>query len=102
MSLKSISLIAAASIAAFATIAHAQQEGAAEERPLSRAEVIADMQVWNEAGVPPMLQHRDGPRHPEFLAAFAKYRQLRTDPAFEKRVDAIARERGELLKTAAK
>jgi Domain of unknown function (DUF4148) len=98
--LKTTALVAAAAIAAFGTLARADDAAPATERPLTRAEVIADMQVWNEAGVPGMLQHRDGPQHRDFLAAFAKYEQMRAAPEFAQRVAAIARERGERLEVA--
>jgi hypothetical protein len=100
--LKTTTLIAAASIAAFATLAQANEGSAAPaERPLTRAEVIADMQVWNESGAAGTLKYRDDARHLEFLAAFAKYQQMRAAPEFAQRVAAVAREIGERVDTAA-
>lgn len=99
-SLKTTTLIAAASIAAFASLSQAQENAAPAVPQLTRAEVIADMQIWAESGAAANLKHREDARHPEFVAALAKYEQMRAAPEFAKRVAAIAQERGELVQTA--
>jgi hypothetical protein len=100
-SLNTITLIVAASIAAFATLSQAQENEAPVLPQLTRAEVIADMQIWSESGAAANLKHRDDARHSDFVAALAKYEQMRAAPEFAKRVAAIAQQRGERVQTAA-
>lgn len=95
---KTTSLIAALSILSFASLVQAQDEA---PPTISRAEVIADMQIWIESGAAGTMKYRDDARHPEFVAAVAKYEQMRASPDFAKRVAVIAAERGEQVQLVA-
>jgi hypothetical protein len=56
---------------------------AAAERALSRAEVLADLQVWHESGMA-ALHGGDEPAifHPNYQATVQRYAALRESPAF--------------------
>ncbi|MDO9074565.1 MAG: hypothetical protein Q7U73_14985 [Rubrivivax sp.] len=82
----------------------AEGDGAAAERPLSRAEVLADLQIWRESGLEALQEGEESavytPRHD---AALARYAALRASPAFGALVQRIAQQRGErVLMSAAK
>jgi hypothetical protein len=63
---------------------------------LTRAEVIADLQVWRESGLA-NLEHGDGAPFTslQYEQARARYAQLRAAPRFAALVEQIAHARGE-------
>lgn len=72
--------------------------------PVSRAEVLADLQIWRESGLEALQEGEESavytPRHD---AALARYTALRASPSFAALVQRIAQQRGErVLMTAAK
>ena len=76
---------------------------AAEAEPvsLSRAEVLADLQIWQQSG---MFDLHVG-EEPAFFksgydAASARYAAMRTSPAFAALVGRIAQQRGEVMTIA--
>ncbi len=64
--------------------------------PLTRAEVLADLQIWRESGLEALQEGEESavytPRHD---AALARYTALRTAPSFSVLVQRIAQQRGE-------
>jgi hypothetical protein len=72
-----------------------QAQDAATEAPLSRAEVLANMQIWRESGSADLQSSESAsdPTRPEYIAAMARYRALRASPEFAQRVARIERER---------
>lgn len=82
----------------------ADGSGAGAEAPLSRAEVLADLQIWRESGLEALQEGEESavytPRHD---TAVARYTALRASPSFSVLVQRIAQQRGErVLMTAAK
>lgn len=77
-------------------------QSAAEPRALSRAEVQADLEIYQRSGLRAAeqddLQLIRGAR---YEAALARYQALRHSPEFEARVLAIAQRRGEARATTA-
>ena len=70
---------------------------------LARAEVLADLEVWQLAGMPAFVHgdNVDGNMvSAEYQAAFAKYQQMLHSPEFVQRVARIARQRGEHIDIA--
>ncbi len=70
--------------------------------PRSRAEVIADLEIYRRSG----LAALDGSESPDafsnaYIAAQARYQALRAAPAFKQLVARIARERGEVAEATA-
>jgi Domain of unknown function (DUF4148) len=100
-------LIAALALpVALGTAAWANEDSAlglpAPTSNLSRAEVLADLQIWRDAG---LAELQDGeqsavgtPRHD---AALARYATLRSSPDFAALVQRIALQRGEKVLIAA-
>jgi hypothetical protein len=76
----------------------------AAERPLSRAEVLADLQIWRESGLEALQNGEESAVcTPHYDAALARYAALRASPAFAALVQRIAQQRGEtVLVSAAK
>ena len=70
--------------------------------PVSRAQVIADLEVYRKSGLAE-LESRDEPAFygADYRAAQARYQALRESPAFAMRVAQLARQRGEMIATAA-
>jgi hypothetical protein len=68
----------------------------------SRAEVIADTQIYLASGLA-ALEWRNFVDHtsPSYRQARQRYEALRAAPDFQRRVQAIARERGESAVSAA-
>ncbi|MDY0746343.1 hypothetical protein SNE35_17660 [Paucibacter sp. R3-3] len=69
--------------------------------PTSRAEVIADLEIYRQSG----LAELDGRDEPpvygaDYQAAQARYQALHASPAFAMRVARIAQQRGEAVATA--
>jgi hypothetical protein len=73
---------------------------AVSEQPhtLSRAEVLADIQIWKESGLAE-LQRNDMPDaySAQYQRASAKYEALRKSPQFAELVQSIAAKRGEVV-----
>ncbi len=97
MNTKTIIAIVAASLVAGAAAAQDIGDGAGE-RPLTRAEVLADLEIYIQSGLRD-LDRQDGPHFGDaaYEAARAKYAALRRAPAFAARVQEIARQRGETV-----
>jgi hypothetical protein len=66
---------------------------------LSRAEVLADLQVWQRAGLQAFNRGEASPdtSSVEYRRAYARYAELRTSAEFAALVQSIARERGETV-----
>lgn len=71
--------------------------------PLSRAEVIADLVVWQQSGLGAMHAGDDTANvfGADYRAAQARYEALRRAPEFAQLVERIAREHGEPVHMAA-
>ena len=72
--------------------------------PLTRAEVLADLQVWRESGMA-ALEQKSSEAGPElygadYRKAQARYFALRNSPMFASRVHQIALERGDVMESA--
>jgi hypothetical protein len=73
----------------------------ADEAPalpsISRAEVLADLEIWRESGAASAQGNGESadPEAPAFRQAIARYHTLRAAPDFAVRVERIARQRGE-------
>ena len=87
------------------TGAMAQGAGGANpaDAPVSRAEVLADLQIWRESGL--AAEQQTGDRDPElfsdhYRAAEARYADMHASPSFAALVDRIARKRGEKVDIA--
>jgi Domain of unknown function (DUF4148) len=93
-----ISLLAFPLCASTAAIASEPNPAA----PLTRAEVIADLQVWQESGMSE-LSNGDEPAifHPHYDQTMTRYLAARSSPAFAALVHRIAQRRGEVLQIAA-
>ena len=65
-------------------------------KPRSRAELLAEIEIWQRAGLAE-LDRREAPDtfSQQYLAAVARYNAMRASPEFSSRVAALARERGE-------
>ena len=100
--LKTTSLLVATLCSAYVTAASAA-DAAAAAAPLTRAEVLADLEVWQLAGMPG-LARGDGDidlHIAEYMAAHTRYQQMVQSPDFAQRVTRIARKRGERVDVAA-
>jgi hypothetical protein len=75
-----------------------ESSAGAAAAPLSRAEVLADLQVWRESGLAE-LSGGEEPAifKPGYDACLARYLALRASPAFASLVQRIAQDRGEEL-----
>ena len=63
---------------------------------ISRAEVLADLEVWRESGAASAQGNGEAdPESAAFRQAVARYNTLRAAPEFAQRVERIARQRGE-------
>lgn len=99
MNTKLIIALLTTSLAAGAAGAHDNNtDDGAGARPLTRAEVIADLEIYVQSGLRD-LDMQDGSRFggPDEAAARARYEALRRAPAFAARVQEIARQRGEAV-----
>lgn len=99
MNTKLIIALLTTGLAAGAAVAHDIDDGAGvSARPLTRAEVIADLEIYVQSGLRD-LDMQDGSRFggPDEAAARARYEALRRAPAFAARVQEIARQRGEAV-----
>ena len=68
----------------------------------SRAEVLADVEIWRKSGLDEFERSDEGRYSdfdPRYLAAKAKYQELRSSPQFAERVQQIARKRGEVARS---
>lgn len=73
----------------------------AEAPGLTRAEVLADLQIWRDSGMADLHAGEE----PAFFksgydAASARYAAMRTSPAFAALVSRIAQQRGEVVTIA--
>ena len=69
----------------------------------SRAEVLADLEIWRKSGLAEFEGFGEGKYNnvdPRYLAAQAKYQELRSSPQFAERVQQIARKRGQVVDSA--
>ena len=90
---------AAPSVAAATPVVHESAPVfSAQPSTLSRAEVLADLQVWQASGLA-ALQHGDRPDvfSAEYQRASALYAALRKSPHFAVLVQSIATKRGEVV-----
>jgi hypothetical protein len=73
----------------------------ATEAPVSRAEVLADLQIWRESGLA-AAQTGDSsdPQSPQYVQSLARYNALRGSAMFTELVERIARQRSESGLTA--
>ncbi|TXI20364.1 MAG: DUF4148 domain-containing protein [Roseateles sp.] len=96
LSIAALALTAAASAQAHGAADTATSLAAYTPHTLSRAEVIADLEVYRRSGLA-ALDAQDSPNvyGSDYLQAQARYQALRHDPAFQARVAMLARERGE-------
>ncbi len=100
------SFITAALCATFAAASAAQAADGArpQDAPVptsmrTRAEVLAELEIWREAGLNTFVPHEaevDPFTSHAYQLALARYDALRVAPAFAQRVERIARERGEV------
>lgn len=78
------------------TLACATETADTAAAPVSRAEVLADLQIWRESGLQALQEGEESavytPRHD---AALARYAALRASPSFGALVHRIAQQRGE-------
>jgi hypothetical protein len=89
-------------ILATATSAAQAIDAAGEGEPLSRAQVLADLEVWKQSG---MAAFADGEASIDvhsaaYRTAQARYIALRSSPEFAQLVTRIARERGDEMQVA--
>jgi hypothetical protein len=90
---------AAPSVATSTSVVHESAPVfSAQPSTLSRAEVLADLQVWKASGLA-QLQHGDTPNvfSVEYQRASALYAALRKSPHFAVLVQTIAAKRGEVV-----
>lgn len=90
--------IATASLLCMAHSAQAQ----ASETPVSRAEVLADLHIWRQAGLHNLQGDAEDASRAEHIAAMARYRALRAAPEFAQLVARIERERADKRQVAAR
>ena len=66
---------------------------------LSRAEVLADLEIWRRSGLADLQRGEASPNtfSPQYREAHARYLAMRSSPEFAARVQSIARERGEIV-----
>lgn len=68
----------------------------------SRAEVLAELEIWRESGLPATeCGDAADPTNPAHVEALARYHALRAAPRFAQIVDRIERARGEKRQVAA-
>jgi len=103
--LKTTSLLVATLCSAYVTAASAGDTDPvfATTSQLTRAEVLADLEVWQLAGMPAFTRGDTDidPSSAEYMAAQARYQQMAHSPDFAQRVIRIARQRGERVDVAA-
>jgi hypothetical protein len=103
--LKTTAVLVAALCSAYGTAASAGDTDPVfvTTSQLTRAEVLADLEVWQLAGMPNFARGDTDidPSSVEYMAAQAKYQQLAHSPDFTQRVMRIARQRGERVDVAA-
>ena len=71
----------------------------------SRAEVLADLEIWRESGLASLEtvgEGRNSYSDERYQAAEAKYQELRASPKFAARVRQLARQGGEVVDAASK
>jgi hypothetical protein len=102
--LKTTSLLVATLCSAYITAASAADADApfVPTSLLTRAEVLADLEVWQLAGMPAFTRGDADTdlNSAGYRAAQAKYQQMIDSPDFAQRVIRIARQRGERVDVA--
>ena len=86
------------------TMNAAMAQESASAKPLTRAEVLADLQVWRESGLA-RFQGIDDPSicfMPEYLAAQERYNGMRASPQFALLVARYAGQGGETISAASR
>lgn len=97
MSAPRILVLAAALFSTGAALA----QGAATPQTVSRAEVLADLEIYQRSGLATAEQQDlQQFRGASYQAALARYQALRRAPEFAARVTAIAQRRGDTLVTS--
>lgn len=73
-----------------------------DAQALSRAEVLADLQIWRDSGMAELHAGEEPAwfNNPRYDAAATRYAAMRTSPAFAALVERIAQQRGEKVKIA--
>ena len=66
---------------------------------LSRAEVLADLEIWRRSGLAGLQRGEASPDtfSPQYREAHARYVAMRSSPEFAALVQSIARDRGEIV-----
>jgi hypothetical protein len=87
--------LAIASAAGVGMAQSVQAQDAVTEAPLSRGEVLADMQIWRESGLADLQtgESASDPTRAEYITTMARYHAMRASPEFAQRVARIERER---------
>ena len=100
-------LAAAAMAMCLATMGSAQAgegDAVAVDKPLTRAEVMADLQIWRESGLADMQNREDAAVSftEEYRQAHARYERMRASPQFALLVAKFAGVRGEPISAASR
>ncbi|RZU02944.1 DUF4148 domain-containing protein [Rivibacter subsaxonicus] len=82
----------------------AEGDAAAFDKPLTRAEVMADLQIWRESGLADLQKSEDPTASfsAEYRQAQARYERMRASPQFAMLVAKFAGVRGEPLSSASR
>jgi hypothetical protein len=97
--IEAVGPLAAALLTAACAAHAADSEGGAAQVPLSRAEVLADLQIWQQSGMSAFDNGEASadPSNASYSAAQARYVALRSSPEFSQLVSRIAQERGDVM-----
>jgi len=102
-----LALLLSAALAAACSTARANDDGTPVESfdyavsSKTRAEVIADTQIWRESGLA-AVQSSESPNFMshDYQQAQQRYERMHASPQFDALVEQIARERGESFRAA--
>ncbi|MBA2723333.1 MAG: DUF4148 domain-containing protein [Methylibium sp.] len=101
-----LALLLSATLAAACSAAQANDDGTPVESfdytvSKTRAEVIADTQIWRESGLA-AVQSSESPNFMshDYQQAQQRYERMHASPQFDALVERIARERGESFRAA--
>jgi hypothetical protein len=94
MNATKLSVLSFAVAACVGLIQMAQAQDNTAAAPASRAEVLADLQVWRESGLAEVQtgESASDPTRNEYIAALNRYSAMRASPDFAQRVARIERE----------
>lgn len=96
-------LLLSATLAAAFTTTQTATAAEAPEVPKTRAEVIADTQIWRESGLAALQETDSTDFHTDaYLQAQRRYERTHASPRFAELVEQIARERGERVVAASR